>query len=220
MLYVVTEFADENLSEIFPVEPSPVSETEYMLRSALEVLSYLHHAGLAHAALKPSNVMAVGDNLKLSSDTICVTGEKRITPRSRRLRCTRSRNFRRLASRRIWSSRMVLVQALTQRPAPGAAMRQADPTVPETLPQPFLEIARQCVRLDPERRWTVSEIAARLLPSPAPAERSPARSRTVLLAVALVVLVVLLAGIALFDRISCVRRVFPLPIPHCGPYSL
>ncbi len=201
MLYVVTEFADENLSEIFPSRALTVSETEYMLRSVLEVLSYLHHAGLAHAALKPSNVMAVGDNLKLSSDAICATGEKRITPRAPTpYDAPEVAASGASPAADIWSAGMVLVEALTQRPAPGAAMRQADPSVPETLPPPFLEIARQCVRLDPERRWTVSDIAARLLPSPAPAERSPARSRTVLLAAVLVVLVVLLAGIALLHR--------------------
>jgi TonB family protein len=34
--------------------------------------------------------------------------------------------------------------------------------VPETLPAPFLEIARHCLRRDPQRRWTLAEIAAGL----------------------------------------------------------
>jgi TonB family protein len=40
------------------------------------------------------------------------------------------------------------------------------------MPAPFLDIARQCLRLDPQRRWTVPEIAARLLPAPAPVKKS------------------------------------------------
>jgi len=54
-------------------------------------------------------------------------------------------------------------------------VRQGDPTLPETIPAPFLEIARQCLRLDPERRWTVPDIAARLLPTATPPKKaSPA----------------------------------------------
>src|SRR5207247_3447228 len=39
-----------------------------------------------------------------------------------------------------------------------------DPIVPATLPQPFLDGARHALRRDPRRRWSVSEIAARLNP--------------------------------------------------------
>src|SRR5438445_13363478 len=41
---------------------------------------------------------------------------------------------------------------------------QADPIVPDTLPQPFLDVARHALRRDPRRRWSVPEIAARLNP--------------------------------------------------------
>src|SRR5437588_2929826 len=131
MLYVVTEFADENLSQILPTRALTPSETEYMLRSALEVLAYLHNAGLAHGAVKPSNLMAVGDDLRLSSDTICATGEKRIGPRE-----AGAYDAPELATSGaspaadMWSLGMSLVEALTQRPAPGPAIRQSDPAVP------------------------------------------------------------------------------------------
>jgi TonB family protein len=67
---------------------------------------------------------------------------------------------------------VTLVEALTQKASPGEAVRQGDPNLPETMPPPFVEIARQCLRLDPQRRWTVPEIAARLLPAPAPVKKS------------------------------------------------
>ena len=59
MLYVVTELAQESLSQIVPTRALTPSETEYMLRSVLEVLAYLHGQGLAHGRLKPGNIMAV-----------------------------------------------------------------------------------------------------------------------------------------------------------------
>jgi len=82
MLYVVTELADENLAQILPNRALTPSETEYMLRSVLEVLGYLHAAGYAHGHLKPGNIMAVGEDLRLSGDPICQAGEKDSPPRS------------------------------------------------------------------------------------------------------------------------------------------
>ena len=47
------------------------SETREMLVPALAALDYLHKKGYAHSRLRPSNVMAVNDQLKLSTDCIC-----------------------------------------------------------------------------------------------------------------------------------------------------
>jgi TonB family protein len=195
MLYLVSEFADENLSQILPLRALSQTETEYMLRSALEVLSYLHNAGYAQAALKPSNFMAVGDDLKLSSDTICRAGEKKLSAREPSIYdAPEVAASGPSPAADIWSLGMVLVETLTQRMASRQAVRAADPAIPDTLPAPFLDIARQCIRLDPERRWAVSDIAARLLPTPAPAPRSPARSPYVWVSLVLLVLFALVAG--------------------------
>jgi TonB family protein len=195
MLYVVTESADENLGQILPTRPLTASETEYMLRSMLEVLSYLHAAGLVHGRLRPSNLMAVGDNLKLSSDTVCSAGDKNITAREPSVYDApevAASGFSPAGD--VWSLGITLVEAFTQRPAPGEAIRQADPKLPETIPAPFLEIARQCLRLDPERRWTVADIAAHLLPAPVVRRKSRNGSRPVQAAVAVLVLGGILAG--------------------------
>jgi TonB family protein len=201
MLYVVTEFAEENLAQILPSRALTPSETEYMLRSVLEVLAYLHGAGLAHGRLKPANVMAVGDDLRLSSDTICVVEEKNSSPREPTVY-----DAPEIASTGpspagdIWSLGVTLVEALTQRPSPGEAMRQGDPALPETIPAPFLEIARQCLRLDPQRRWTVADIAGRLLPPSAPLPKPQSGSRYVLAAVAVLAICVFLVGPTLLHR--------------------
>ena len=220
MLYVVTEFADENLSQILPSRALTSSETEYMLRSALEVLAYLHNAGLAHGAVKPSNLMAVGDNLRLSSDSICAAGEKRISPRE-----ASAYDAPELVTSGpspaadMWSLGMALVEALTQRPAAGAAIRQSDPAVFESLPQPFLEIARECTRLDPQRRWTASDVAARLLPAPAsPPGKTTARSPYALIAIILVALVAGLAGTRFLHHGSA-KVASPSPPDHTAAPS-
>ena len=59
LLYVVSEYADENLGQVLPLRALTASETEAMLRPTLDALSYLHSRGLVHGRLRPSNVMAV-----------------------------------------------------------------------------------------------------------------------------------------------------------------
>src|SRR4029077_17667512 len=59
---------------------------------------------------------------------------------------------------------MTLVETLTQDAPSPQLGSQADPAVPDTIPQPFLDIARHALRRDPRRRWAIAEIAARLNP--------------------------------------------------------
>src|SRR5260370_3120964 len=59
---------------------------------------------------------------------------------------------------------MTLVEALTQHTPALQPGSQADPIVPDTLPQPFVDIARHALRRDPRRRWSIAEIAERLNP--------------------------------------------------------
>jgi TonB family protein len=187
MLYVVSEFAEENLSQILPVRPLNPSEAEYMLRSTLEALAYLHGQGLVQGRLKPGNIMAVGEQLKIASDAICKSGEKNLGGPPTVYDAPEVTTSGLSPAGDVWSLGITLVESLTQRPSVGEGIRQADPSLPDSVPPPFLEIARQCLRLDPQRRWTVPDIAARLLPT-APPPRN-LRSKY-LVAVAAVVLVV------------------------------
>jgi len=210
MLYVVSELAQENLSQILPNRPLNPSETEYVLRSVLEVLAYLHGQGLAHGCLKPGNIMAVNEQLKVSSDTICRPGERGLghiqptvydPPEITTSGLTPAGD--------VWSLGITLVEVLTQRPSVGEGIRQEDLTLPDSVPAPFLEIARQCLRLDPQRRWTVPDIAARLLPvSPAPKKKAWTRYRFPAVAAG-VALIVLLAGSKLLNHGPQIRPSSP-----------
>src|SRR5580704_112629 len=53
MVYVVTEYADEVLSEILHHRPLTASEAREMLGPVLDALSYLHANNLVHGDLKP-----------------------------------------------------------------------------------------------------------------------------------------------------------------------
>src|SRR5208283_4342197 len=62
----------------------------------------------------------------------------------------------------VWSLGITLIQALTQFPPLWDRTKRRDPIVPESIPQPFADIARGCLRSDPARRYTLSEVKARL----------------------------------------------------------
>jgi TonB family protein len=181
LLYVVMEYAAENLAEFLPQRALAPAETRDMLEPFLDTLTYLHGRGLVQGRIKPGNILAIDDQLKLSSDSLCRVGEARIgagkpdayTP-------PESAEGETSAAGDVWSLGVTLVETLTQRTPERTASQPAEQQelpVAETIPQPFLDIARHCLRLEPQRRWTVAEIATRLNPAatpPAPPVSAPA----------------------------------------------
>jgi TonB family protein len=170
LLYVVMEYAEEDLSQILPERPLAALEVRDMLEPILDALAYLHAQGLVHSHIKPSNILATGDRLKLSSDTIFPSGESRkfsgkadvyVPPEAATSALS--------AASDIWSLGMTLVEALTQRAPEWQPAGHADPFVPETLPQPFLDIADHTLDRDPKLRWTLTQVRASLNPATAAA---------------------------------------------------
>ena len=63
LLYVVTEYADETLSQILPERPLSSEEARKMLGPVLGALDHLHQFGLTHGHLRPTNIMVIDDRL-------------------------------------------------------------------------------------------------------------------------------------------------------------
>ena len=166
LLYVVTEYAEENLSEVLPQRPLTDAEARDMLRPALDALAYLHSKGLVHGHIKPANIMVVADQLRLSSDGIREIGESSGSQPSvydppEAIGAVTS------AAGDVWSLGMTLVETLTQRLPGWDKTQRGDPALPATLQEPFRSVARNCLRRNPEERWTVAEIKSHLWPAPA-----------------------------------------------------
>src|ERR1700682_6257611 len=167
LIYVVMEYAEENLSQIIPSRPLTPAETRDMLIPTLDALAYLHAKGLIHGHIKPANIMAVNDQLKLSTDGLSSTREPADRPpqKSSIYNPPEASAGTLSPASDVWALGITLVEVLTQRPPAAQSNLQAPPGVPETVPAPFLEIARHCLVTDPNRRWTITEIAAHLNPA-------------------------------------------------------
>jgi TonB family protein len=200
LVYVVMEYAEENLAQIIPQRPLTPEEAREMLEPALDTLAYLHSKSFVHGRLKPANIMAARDQLKLSSDSLVAAGDAILAAKPTAYDAPEIASGRISPASDAWSLGITLMEALTQRLPVCDGI--AEP-VPEAVPAPFMGIAHCCLRRDPLRRCSAADIAARLRSTPPPPAtqrpstlRIPAESgkwRYILpvLAVALVVAAVL-----------------------------
>ena len=172
-LYVVMEYAEENLAEILPQRALEPDEVRPVLESALDALTYLHAQGLAHTRIKPGNILAAGDQLKLSSDTLSEIGTApTATPQAGIYAAPESATASISAAADVWSLGVTLVEALTQR-APVVRGQMEVELPPETIPSPYLEIVRRSLQVEPSRRASLKEISALLNPTSTTPYREP-----------------------------------------------
>ena len=165
LLFAVTEFAEEVLSQIIPDRPLSPAEVEQLLDPILDALSYLHARGFVHGHLKPSNIMVVDDRLRLSVDGLRIAAAE-ANPLSARsvYDAPESADGTISPAADLWALGVTIVETLTQHPPDLDA--NGDPVVPESIPQPFATIARECLRSHPVRRCTLRDVKARLKPTP------------------------------------------------------
>jgi len=162
MLYVVTEFAEENLGETLIHRPLSPAETHEMLCPILDALGYLHGKGFVHGHVQPSNIMAIGDRLKLSSDRIAHVGQFADRQNGNARYCAPECGSECLSpAGDIWSLGMTIVECLTDH-LPEVDTNRGTASVPTDLPAPFLELARHCLAKAPHRRWDVAALKSRL----------------------------------------------------------
>jgi len=163
LVYVVTELAEEVLSQIIPERPLTAVEARQMLEPVLDALSYLHANGLVHGHLKPSNILVVENEVKLSADGAIASGKPALGFSSGDVH-----NAPEAATELVtpasdmWSLGVTVVESLTQQLPARDSAAETDPVVQASLPTPFNEIARECLRVNPARRCTLSDVRALL----------------------------------------------------------
>jgi TonB family protein len=167
-LFVVMEYAEQSLSQILPHRALTVDEAREMLLPTLDALVFLHHKNLVHGQIKPTNLLVVNDQLKLSSDTLRPAGE--LTARVAKSSVydpPEAKNGRISAAGDIWALGVTVVEALTQR-APVWSEGSDTPTLPESLPAVFAETVRRCLSRNPADRPTAVDLEAEMKAAAAP----------------------------------------------------
>jgi outer membrane biosynthesis protein TonB len=154
-LFVVTEYAEQNLAQILPHRALTVDEVREMLTPALDALAFLHRQNLVQGQLKAPNFLVVNDQLKLASDTIREAGDAAGIDLAGDMRALGA----------------TIVEALTQT-RPELQARPEGLSLPATLSPELADAVRRCLSPEPGNRPTVSEL--RNLIDPAPEATPPA----------------------------------------------
>jgi TonB family protein len=186
-LYVVTELAEENLDQVLPVRPLSIAEVSELLPPVLDALRYLHAKGLVHGRIKPSNVFAVNNQLKLSIDSVQPGNQKLGDHLLSAYDSPEAESGVLSDASDVWSLGMLLVTAFNQRPVTWSRSGRQDLSVPKSVPAPYAQIAAECLRLNAEERCSLDRInkilrqepsAPKLVAVPKPATKTIATRKS------------------------------------------
>jgi serine/threonine protein kinase len=202
MLFAAVERADDVLADALAERALSMEEMRDLVIPCLEALDHLHSRGLAHGSLTPSNVLAVGDTVKLTADNVLRFGEElRPGPDS-------PPESAASAASDVWSLGKLIA----------AALHSSDP------PDPYGDVVRGCLAADPRQRWTLHAIRQRL----SPAVLRPARgARAVRFGVIGGLVTALVAAVVIVPRIRdeappepsppVEETRLPVPVPQQSP---
>jgi len=163
-IFVVMEYADQALSQILPQRALTPDEVRDMLIPILSGLAFLHRERLVQGRLRPSNILVVGDQLKLASDTIRPAGESSAgSVRSSVYDPPEASDGGFSAAGDTWSLGVTVVEALTQHPPAWPVNKGFDTaSLPASLPPMLVGIVRQCLNRDPADRPSAADLEGRL----------------------------------------------------------
>jgi len=157
-LYAIFECPDETLQTALDEGPLAASDALEILQAVLAALNYLHAQGLVHTAVDARHVVAVGNQIKLWTDTV------------------HSPAGYETAADDVASLGDLLFHVLTGHPV--ASSQSPDLSA---LPDPFRSIVENTSGKPPQRRWTLAQIADAVNPRPFPRETRPLTRRPPLL---------------------------------------
>jgi serine/threonine protein kinase len=153
LIYVAVEPADESLASALRERPLEPEEAAEILISTKSALQYLHSNRLVHSCLAPEQIFAVGDAIKLSTESVrkmdsterlLSSGAKYLAPESNGANVSPAAD--------VWCLGATLVEALTlQNVSSGNWNRQA-------VPFEFRSVVERCLIRDPNLRPGLAQI--------------------------------------------------------------
>ena len=157
-LYVVMESADQNLAGLLLRRALTREETWELLRPIVDALAFLHRRHLVQGHLQPSNILAVGDKLKLSSDTIRGVGQ--IARSHRRPSAYDPPETSGSTAGDIWALGVTLAECFTRTHPSGTLAPGGELVLPRDFPPTFADAVRRCLSYEPTERPSVADLKA------------------------------------------------------------
>jgi TonB family protein len=157
-LYTVMEYADQTLAQLLLNRALNEEEAREMLLPTLEALTFLHGRNLVQGQVKPANILVVGDQLKLASDTIRRTSEGTLTPAL--YDPPEAGHGDSSPAGDVWALGASLFEALTRRPPGGLGDSREAVVIPADFPAAFRDVVARCLSRNPQERPSATELAA------------------------------------------------------------
>ncbi|HEV2227494.1 MAG TPA: protein kinase [Steroidobacteraceae bacterium] len=160
-LYALMEYADQTLAQLLAHRALTDDEAREMLLPTLDALAFLHGQDLVQGQLKPTNILVVGDQLKLSSDTVRRLNEGAISTHAPTpYDPPEARQGSTSPAGDIWALGVTLFEALTRRLPSGLGEPGEAPVLPADFSPAFRDVVARCLSPSPQERPGLPELAA------------------------------------------------------------
>ena len=159
-LYTVMEYADQTLAQLLQQRALTDDEAREMLLPTLDALAFLHGRNLLQGQLKPANILVVGDQLKLASDTIRRVSEPMPATNTPTVYDPpEAQQGGNSPADDIWALGVSLCEALTRRAPTGLGERR-DVLLPADFSPEFHDLVLRCLSPSPQDRPNANELVA------------------------------------------------------------
>jgi TonB family protein len=159
-LYNVMEYADQTLAQLLQHRALTEDEAREMLQPTLDALAFLHGRNLVHGQLKPTNILVVGDQLKLASDTIRRVREAKMSSETPAMHQSPGRDGSYSTAGDVRALGVTLFEALSRRAPSGLSESRSAAALPADFSPVFRDVVTRCLNHRPQDRPSVPELAA------------------------------------------------------------
>jgi TonB family protein len=160
-LFMVMEYADQTLAQVLQRRALTEEEAREMLRPILDALAFMHSQNLVQGQLKPENILVVGDQLKLASDTIRRVGEGTMSAKAPTgYDPPEARHGSSSTAGDVWALGVSLFEALTRRAPSGRREPSEAVALPADCSPAFRDVVARCLNPSPQNRPSATELVA------------------------------------------------------------
>lgn len=154
LAYLVSQNPEETLAEVIDKRALSAEESIESLRAIARGLETLHEKGLVHGSLAPSEVLAIGDDIKLTTEAVReVNVEPPVEPRKVKYLAPENQKYNLSPAADVWCLGATIFEASTQKTFEPALRDQA-----EELRHPLGSLIVRCTETDQEKRCKIADL--------------------------------------------------------------